>query len=122
MEVVAIAIYPLNFCFGSSVSLATVRIIFTKILNVILASYYNCLVQLVNGLVQLCNTFCFNNFTESYDLVFALLSLGDENDVSRVKRGGLNKKFEKHCARQTQLLKNWESLACLLECNASHEE
>jgi len=38
MKVVAKAIYPLNFYFGSSMCLATVWIIFTRILNVILTS------------------------------------------------------------------------------------
>jgi len=36
--VVAKAIYPLNFCSGSSMCLAEVWIIFTRILNVISAS------------------------------------------------------------------------------------
>jgi len=43
---VAKAIYPLNFYSGSSMCPATVWIIFTIILNVILASHCNCLVQL----------------------------------------------------------------------------
>jgi len=38
LEDVAKAIYPLNFYYGSSVSPATFCIIFTRILNVVLAS------------------------------------------------------------------------------------
>jgi len=32
--------------------------------------------------------------------VFALSGVGGENDVSRVKRGRWNKKFEKHCSME----------------------
>jgi len=49
-------IYPLNFYSGSCVCSATVGIIFTRILNVILASQYNCLVKLFKSFVQLFNT------------------------------------------------------------------
>jgi len=38
LEVVAEAIYPLNFYSGSSVCPATVWIIFTRVLNIMLAS------------------------------------------------------------------------------------
>jgi len=38
LEVVAKAIFPLNFYSGSSIRSATVWIIFTRILNVILAT------------------------------------------------------------------------------------
>jgi len=64
----------------------TVWIIFTRILNVILASKYNCLVQLLTGFIQLFNTY-FKYFFLNYYFVFALSGLGGENDVSRVKRG-----------------------------------
>jgi len=49
-------IYPLNFYPGSYMSPATMWIIFTRILNVILVSYYSCLGQLSNGLVELFHT------------------------------------------------------------------
>jgi len=45
MELVVKAIPPLNIHSGSSVCPATVWIIFTRILNVISASQYNCLVS-----------------------------------------------------------------------------
>jgi len=56
LELVVKAIYLLNFYSGSSVCPATVWIIFTRILNVTLASQCNCLVKLFNSLVQLFNT------------------------------------------------------------------
>jgi len=56
LELVVKSIYPLNFYSGSSVCPAAVWIIFTRILNVVLASQYNCLVKLFNSLVQLFNT------------------------------------------------------------------
>jgi len=43
LEVVAKAIYLLNFYSGSSLCLATVSIIFTRTLNVLLMLQYNCL-------------------------------------------------------------------------------
>jgi len=49
--------------------LATVWIVFTRILNVIIESQCNCLVQLLNGLVQLLHLFvasrtCLSNLSK----------------------------------------------------------
>jgi len=56
LEFAVEAIYSLSFYSGSSVCPAAVWIIFTRILKVILASQYKCLVELFNSLVQLFNT------------------------------------------------------------------
>jgi len=66
---------------------ATVWIIFTRVLNTILAVEYNCLVQLFNSLVQIFHTFSLNLLSCLY-----FIRLGGNNNVSKMKRGRWNKK------------------------------
>jgi len=60
---------------------ATVWIIFTRNLNILVASQYNCLLHYAG-----IETMVYNVILK-YHLVFALSGLGDDNDVLRVKRG-----------------------------------
>jgi len=99
LEVVAKAIYPLHFYSGSSMYPTIVWIIFTRILNVMLASEYNCLVQLFNGLVQQFNIFFRQNYLNSLPCVCFYQACGAKTMCREWKGGDGRKKIEKHCFR-----------------------